>query len=122
MNSLYQRETKRRWGKSREYPEADKLTSEYSKEDWGQIQTEADDIYAEFLALKDTELSSEIAYEVVERWQNHISTYYYKCSEAVLAGLGEMYAADDRFRENIDKQGKGISQIMSDAIKAYGSR
>ena len=122
MKGLYQREIEIRWGKRSEYLERDKETSKYSKEDWGQIQREADDIYSAFLTLKDVDLSSEVAFQVVQRWQKHISTYYYKCSEEVLVGLGGMYAGDDRFRENIDKQGKGIAQIMSDAIKAYCSR
>ena len=38
----------------------------------------------------------------------------------ILAGLGEMYVADERFRENIDKTGgEGTAAFVSKAIAVY---
>ena len=56
---------------------------------------------------------------MVKKWQNFITENYYSCTEEILAGLGEMYVADERFRENIDRHGDGTAQFMGDAITAY---
>jgi len=55
----------------------------------------------------------------VKRWQNFITENYYTCTKEILAGLGEMYIADERFRANIDKHGEGIAQFMCEAIRIY---
>ncbi len=36
-----------------------------------------------------------------------------------LAGLAEMYTADERFKENIDRNGVGTAEFMSAAIEIY---
>ena len=36
-----------------------------------------------------------------------------------LAGLGEMYVADERFQKNIDKYGEGTAEFAAGAIAAY---
>lgn len=122
MRNSYQREAKEKWGHTKAYKESGKKVSQYTKDDWNTIQSEAADIYASFFALRGTDLSSTMAREVVKRWQNHISAYYYQCSDVMLAGLGQMYIADDRFRSNIDQNGEGTAKIMAEAIEAYCSR
>ena len=42
---------------------------------------------------------------LVKMLQNHITDNYYLCTNEILAGLGQMYIADERFRNNIDKHG-----------------
>ena len=53
------------------------------------------------------------------RWQAHITRHYYACTKEILAGLGQMYTADGRFMQNIDRAGAGTAQLMSDAIAVY---
>ena len=36
-----------------------------------------------------------------------------------LAGLGEMYVADERFKKNIDKYGVGTAEFASEAIAGF---
>ena len=44
----------------------------------------------------------------------------YRHTPEILAGLGEMYVADERFRENIDKAGgEGTAAFVSRAIAVY---
>ncbi|MGN0604509.1 MAG: TipAS antibiotic-recognition domain-containing protein [Oscillospiraceae bacterium] len=38
--------------------------------------------------------------------------------DIVIAGLVEMYTADERFKENIDKHGEGTAEFFR-AIKVY---
>ena len=51
--------------------------------------------------------------------QSHISENYYLCTNEILAGLGQMYTCDERFKANIDKSGEGTADCMSRAIEAY---
>ena len=51
--------------------------------------------------------------------QNHITENYYRCSNEILAGLGQMYVADERFKNNIDKHADGTSEFIREAIEVY---
>ena len=49
-----------------------------------------------------------------------ITDHFYPCTPEILAGLGEMYTADERFRRNIDKAGgDGTAEFVAKAIRAY---
>ena len=37
----------------------------------------------------------------------------------ILAGLGQMYVADDRFRNNIDRHGEGTAAFICEAIGCH---
>ena len=37
----------------------------------------------------------------------------------ILAGLGQMYVADERFKKNIDKYGEGTAEFAAEAIAVY---
>ena len=40
------------------------------------------------------------AEELVAKLQAHITANYYTCTDEILAGLGKMYVADERFKKN----------------------
>ena len=44
---------------------------------------------------------------------------YYTCTDEILAGLGKMYVADERFKKNIDKYGEGTAEFTANAIAVY---
>ncbi|MBR7146552.1 MAG: TipAS antibiotic-recognition domain-containing protein, partial [Oscillospiraceae bacterium] len=56
---------------------------------------------------------------LVKTLQNHITENYYLCTNEILEGLGQMYAADERFRNNIDKHADGTAAFICEAIKVY---
>ena len=62
---------------------------------------------------------SNIAQGIVKRLQDYITANFYNCTDEILAGLGQMYVADDRFRSNIDKSGEGTAEFVSAAIRVY---
>jgi hypothetical protein len=62
------------------------------------------------------------AQNLVKMLQNHISSNYYLCTNEILAGLGQMYVADERFRRNIDQHADGTAAFISQAIEVYCSR
>ena len=59
------------------------------------------------------------AQALVAKLQNTITSFYYTCTDEILAGLGRMYVADERFKKNIDKYGEGTAEFASQAIAIY---
>ena len=51
--------------------------------------------------------------------QVYITENYYTCNDEILAGFGEVYVADDRFKKNIDKYGEGTAEFAAEAIAVY---
>lgn len=47
------------------------------------------------------------------------SENYYLCTNQILAGLGQMYVADERFKSNIDKHADGTAEFICEAIEIY---
>ena len=117
----YETEARSRWGNTDAYREHEQKTKNYSKEKW----TEANDglmaILAEFAALKNSGATagSAEAQALVAKLQAHITENYYTCTYEILAGLGKMYVADERFKKNIDKYGEGTAEFASEGIRIY---
>ena len=117
----YENEARERWGNTDAYREHEQKTKNYSKEKW----TEANDglmaIFAEFATLKNSGVSanSAEAQALVAGLRAHITENYYTCTDEILAGLGKMYVADERFKNNIDKYSEGTAKFAADAIAAY---
>jgi len=59
------------------------------------------------------------AQTLVQKWKDFISTNYYTCTDEILAGLGQMYVADERFTKNMNREQEGTAQFMADAIRIY---
>jgi DNA-binding transcriptional MerR regulator len=116
----YEDEARERWGATAAHRESQRRVASYTKGDWGTIAAEAAEINDAFLGLMaaGTPAESADAIAVAERHRAHISRWFYECSPEVHRGLGEMYVADPRFTENIDKAGEGLAGYMSQAILA----
>ena len=117
----YAKEAKAKWGDTAAYKESAEKTADYSEDKWNKVNSTMDKIIAEFADCKRKGIASESneAQTLAKKWQDFITENYYTCTKEILAGLGEMYVADERFRTNIDRHGDGTAQFMSDAIKAY---
>ena len=117
----YKAEVKEKWGNTDAYKEHSEKTKKYSESKWNELAAGMDDILAKFaVCMKNGgEPDSADAQSLVQRLQEHISANYYLCTNEILAGLGQMYVADERFMNNIDKHGDGTAVFISDAIKAY---
>lgn len=59
------------------------------------------------------------AQQLVKALQDCITEHCYPCTKPILAGLGEMYVRDERFRQNIDRHGDGTAAFIRDAIAIY---
>ena len=114
----YETEARERWGDTSAYCEHEQKTKNYTKEKWTQANDGMLEIFAEFAACKASADSDE-AQALVAKLQTHITENYYTCTDEILAGLGRMYVADERFKKNIDKYGEGTAELASEAIEVY---
>ena len=121
MNNLYISKACERWGNTDAYCEHEKKTKNYTKEKWAEVNDGLMAIFAEFASCKNSgaSASSVEAQSLVAKLQAQITANYYTCTDEILAGLGKMYVADERFKKNIDKYGEGTAEFASDAIEAY---
>ena len=117
----YETEARERWGDTSAYREHEEKTKHYTKEKWAESNDGLMAIFAEFAARKQngTEADSNEAQALVAELQAHITANYYTCTDEILAGLGKMYVADERFKKNIDKHGEGTAVFASAAIEVY---
>ena len=121
MNNNYEKEARERWGDTSAYREHEEKTKHYTKEKWAEASDSLMAIFAEFAACKanGTSADSSEAQALVAKLQAHITANYYTCTDEILAGLGEMYVIDERFKKNIDKYGEGTAEYASAAIEVY---
>lgn len=117
--SKYADEVKQRWGETDAYNESEQKTSNYDQKQWNMINGECSEILKSFADNRNLSPDSEEAQKLVERWQACITKNFYKCTKDILSGLGIMYVEDERFTQNIDKNGAGTAEFMARAIKIY---
>ncbi len=110
----YAAEAKARWGETAAYREYETKPKQPGTED--RLMA----IFADFGAIKDGDPASDAAQTQVKALQSFISANYFTCTDKILMGLGQMYAADERFRANIDAAGgEGTAAFVKAAIEAY---
>ena len=114
----YKSEARSRWGNTAAYREHEQKTKGYSKEKWAEANDGMMAIFAEFAACKKNGASADSAeaQALVAKLQAHITENYYTCTYQILAVLGKMYVADERFKKNIDKNGEGTAEFAADSI------
>ena len=114
-------ETRERYGNTEAYREHEKKTKNYTKEKWAEANDGLMAIFAEFAACKGRGMSADSveAQALVAKLQMHITANYYTCTDEILAGLGKMYVADERFKKNIDKYGEGTAEFAAEGIRIY---
>ena len=117
----YETEARERWGNTDAYREHEQKTKNYTKEKWAEANDGLMAIFAEFAACKSSGAvanSAEVQ-ALVAKLQAYITANYYTCTDEILAGLGKMYVADERFNKNIDKCGEGTAEFAAEGIRIY---
>ena len=117
----YETEARLRWGTTDAYREHERKTKHYTKGKWAEANDGLMAIFAEFAACKQNGANADSveAQALVAKLQAHITANYYTCTDEILAGLGKMYVADERFKKNIDKCGEGTAEFASLAIAVF---
>ncbi len=117
----YKEEVKKRWGNTDAYRESEEKTAFYTSKDWKDLNIGMNKILSEFAEASKAGIShtDEAALTLVEKLKSFITENQYTCTNEILLSLGNMYVDDERFKQNIDKNGIGTAQFISNAIKAY---
>ena len=117
----YETEARERWGNTDAYREHEKKAKNYTKEKWAEANDGLMAIFAEFAALKNNRFNanSPEVQSLVGKLQDYITQNYYTCTDEILAGLGQMYVTDERFKKNIDKYGDGTAEFAAEGIRIY---
>ena len=119
--SNYDIEVQEHFGNTDAYKEYEQKTDNYTKDEWQEINDGLMLVFAKFAECKkngNTADSNE-AQTLVKELQAYITENYYTCTKEILAGLGQMYVDDERFKTNIDKNGDGTAEFVSQAIEYY---
>lgn len=111
----YADEAKKKWESTAAYKEfAEKHSDSDDKTE------EFMQIFTEIGKIKHLEPDSETAQNMIKKLQNFITENYYTCTDDILKGLGQMYIADERLKNNIDSAGDiGTAEFTAKAIKVY---
>ena len=117
----YEAEAKQRWGETSAYKEHAEKTANYTKDKTQQVNDGLMSVFTKFAECKQNgnTADSDEAQTLVRELQNYITENYYTCTNQILAGLGQMYIADERFKTNIDKNVDGTAEFASKSIEAY---
>jgi MerR family transcriptional regulator, thiopeptide resistance regulator len=111
-------EAEQRWGHTDAFKESARRTKRYGKPEWDAIRREGDAVFARFAELMAEGAAPADARvrEAVVAHRDHITRWFYPCSVEIQRGLAEMFVADARFTQNIDKIAPGLAQYIRDAI------
>ena len=111
----------KKWGETSAYKEYAEKTKDYCDQKWNNLAERMDHIMAEFalcMKNKETPDSSE-AQKLVKVLQSYITENYYLCTNEILSELGQMYVADERFKNSIDKYAEGTAEFICEAVRGY---
>ncbi|EAR09225.1 MerR family transcriptional regulator [Reinekea blandensis] len=116
----YEEEVQQRWGGTDAYKESAQRTKHYDKEDWARYQRDADALNQNMATLIQNgyAATSDEAVAVVEQMRQLIDTWFYPCSRAMHAQLGEMYVMDERFSASYDNLQPGLARFIMQATAA----
>lgn len=115
----YQKAAKEQWGHTEAYKEFEGKDAAKTEPQKNQEIKDFMDIFREFGELMHLDPSDPTVQAQVDKLQNFITEHYYKCTDQILAGLGQMYAAGGEMTDNIDAAGgKGCAVFTAKAIAA----
>ncbi len=117
----YELEVKERWGKTDTYKEYTEKTVHYTKDKWQAVNDGLMVIFAKFAECMNNGNTADLdeAQALVKELQTYITENYYTCTNQILAGLGQMYVTDERFKNSIDEHEKGTAEFVQKAIEIY---
>ena len=118
--AAYAAEAKARWGGTRAYRAYESRAENRTETERQRLRDRLMEHFTAFGALVHLDPASDAPQKRVRELKAFLSENYYPCSNEVLMGLGQMYAADERFRATIDSAGgEGTAVFVRQAIEAY---
>ena len=119
----YAARAKETWGETPAFREYEQKAKGRSDAETADISRWMMDIFAEFGAIRDGDPASAESQDLVRKLQDFITAHYYTCTEQILSGLGQIYAAGGEMTNNIDScGGEGTAVFASHAIRVFCDR
>ena len=91
---------------------------EKEEEDLDEINREGDRIYNTVASLMHLSPQTGAVQQEMEAYYTLLNRFY-DCSPKMFRGLGDLYASDSRFANNIDQHGEGLAKYLKDAMYIY---
>jgi len=88
------------------------------EEDLEEINREGNRIYNAVASLMHLPPETDLVQKEMEAYYILLNRFY-NCNPKMFRGLGDLYAADSRFSNNIDQHGTGLSKYLKDAMYIY---
>lgn len=120
----YADEARERWGHTDAWRESARRTRGYSKDDWGRIRAEGDNVFKRMAALMAEGASpvSGAAMDLAEAHRRHVDRWFYACTSDMHRGLATMYTSDPRFTNYFEERSEGLAAFVAEAIRANATR
>ncbi|WP_434752831.1 MerR family transcriptional regulator [Paenibacillus amylolyticus] len=113
----FEQEARQRWG-DHAVNEANQKLIHQPDDKQKELSNQMNDIFRRLAALRHTAPESAEAQAEIKQWYmtlNQIGSY----SPEAFKALGQMYVDDERFTQNIDQFGEGLTQFMANAMAAF---
>ena len=119
----YEAEVEQRWAGA-PVDESRRRTRRYGKDQWSEALEEGESIATAFAKQLEAGATpgGASAMDLAEEHRQHIDRWFYECSHAMQAGLGELYVSDPRFMEYYEKYAPGLANFVKAAIDANRAR
>jgi DNA-binding transcriptional MerR regulator len=120
----YEEEVKQRWGNTDAYKTSVQRMKSYTEADLRTLKAEQAAIYTDALAaLRDGVNADDArAMDIAERHRLVVDRWFYPCSAKMHCGLADLWEADRRYADNIDKHGPGLTEYLAAAVRANAKR
>ena len=116
----YTRRAREQWGSTPEFEQSQEKAERRTDNENAELVSRTMELFAEFGEMKGLSPDDEKVQAQVKKLQDFFCENFYQCTDEILAGLGEMYAAGGEFTVNIDSAGgTGTAEFVSRAIRVY---
>ena len=116
----YDEQAKALYGKTEAYQEYTQKSAGRSQEQTKDLGMQVMDFFVRLGQMKDLDPGSPDVQTWVQELQAYFTEHFYTCTNQILQGLGQMYAAGGSMTENIDAAGgPGTGAFAKAAIDIY---
>jgi len=118
-NNPYEDEARQLWG-DETVEQSNAHVQALSEDERNVMAGRFDELFAELAEMRFESPCSKIAQEAMDKMFRFFNTAFgVTYSPEAFAGVGQMYVDDERFTENVDKYGVGLSKFLAAAMSIY---
>ncbi|MBQ4639427.1 MAG: MerR family transcriptional regulator [Clostridia bacterium] len=112
----FKQEARKKWGRTAAWQACEKK----NPADMQNAGKDMMQLFADLGTLLHLSPAHPAVQQQVQQLQQYITAHFYPCTNEILSGLGQMYAQDERFRQNIDAHGgPGTAAFAAKAIEIF---